>query len=103
MLQYDTGMQENYMRLANEQNIGVLNKKNKNGWKKQLRSINKIKYHWMRAGKLLKNSYQHRGLLKTSTWITHLRFLTILILQYFSNANQELLVALLRVPTYDRN
>ena len=33
--------------------------------------------------------------------MTHLRFLPILIFQYFSNADQELLVALLRVRSYN--
>ena len=33
--------------------------------------------------------------------MTHLRFLTVPVFQYFSNVGQKLLIALLRVPTYD--
>jgi hypothetical protein len=60
----------------------------------------------MRTGKLFKIVISAQELLKPTSihGMTHLRFLLpILIFQYFSNADQELLVALLRVRTYVRH
>ena len=48
-----------------------------------------------------KSSQPLKNLLKYRHGRTHLRFLTILISQYLSDVDQELLVALLRVGTYD--